>query len=234
MFPPDVNENVYCKIADYAMDKCPKLIAFVIGLIVRREDPVMPKDVLKIATQFANLCYGVNRDLDAIIKLRSLHMQADGITNLGIDILSDVGLTQCARSLSNHRDEFADIGTQVMHCTASSFPYQSTIDNCDLQSEHLTVESVEKETIDTSFLSTTRMEKAEALKLFSIEQILLGSQENTAEREHFLEVVAVSVGKILASRRSEAKNLSKFLPAHHNHENSCVKLTPAITFIIKP
>ena len=194
----------------------------------------MPKDVLKIATHFANLCYGVNRDLDAIIKLRSLHMQVDGITNSGMDILSDVGLSQCARSLSNHRDQFADIGTQVMHSTAASFPYQSTIDNCDLQSEHLTVESVEKETIDTSSLSTSKMEKAEALKLFDREQILLGSPENKAEREHFLEVIAVAVGKILAARRPEAKKFLKFLPAHHTHENSDVKLTPAVTFILKP
>ena len=98
----------------------------------------------------------------------------------------------------------------------------------------MTVESVEKETIDTSSLSTSKMEKAEALKLFDREQILLGSPENKAEREHFLEVIAVAVGKILAARRPEAKKFLKFLPAHHTHENSDVKLTPAVTFILKP
>ena len=174
MFPPDVNENIYCQIVNYAMQECPKLIALVINLVVRRENPVMPKDVLKIATHFADLCYGMNRDLDALVKLRSLQMQVDGITNFGLDVLSDVGLSQCSRSLSNHRDKFADIGTQVMHSTATSFPYQSTIDNCDLMSEHLTVESVEKETIDTSSLSTSRMEKRAALTLFTKEQLLLG------------------------------------------------------------
>ena len=191
-FPPSVNENVYCMISQFGMEKCPKLLALVIGLVVRREEPVMPKDVLKIATHFANLCYGVNKDLDGLIKLRSLNMQVDGITNLGINILSDVGLSQCARSLSNHRDLFADVGMQVMHTTAASYPYQSTIDNCDLQSEHLTVESVEKEVIDTSNLSTSKITKAEALKLFKKEQVLLNSEENETEKKHFLEVVGVA------------------------------------------
>ena len=233
-FPPSVNENVYCQIAEHAMEKCPKLITMVISMVVRREEPVLPKDVLKISTLFSNLCYVVNRDIDALVRLRSLTMQVDGITNLGLDILSDVGLTQCARSLSNHRDLFAEVGTQVMHSTAANFPYQSILDNCDLQSEHLTVEVVEKETVDTSNLSTIKMSKVKALELFDKKQLLLNTEENKIEKEHFLDVIGVAVGKVLASRRPEAKKLLKFLPAHHTHENSGRKLTPAISFIIKP
>ena len=233
-FPPSVNENLYCKIVQFAMDRCPKLTAMIVGLVVRREEPVMPKDVLRIATHFSNLCYGINRDLDSLIKLRSLTMQVDGMTNMGLNILSDVGLAQCARSLSNQRDLFADVGTKVMQSTASSFPFQSTIDNCDMQGEHLTVESVEKETVDTTHLSTIRMEKSEALRLFSKDQVLLGASQNKSEREHFHEVVAVALGKVLAARRPEARKLLKFLPAHHQHENSSVKVTPAVTFLIKP
>ena len=103
----------------------------------------MPSHVLKIATLFSNICYAGNQELDAVIKLRGLTLQVDGLSNLGLDILSDVGLTQCARSLSNHRDQFADVGPAVMESTLSSFPYQSTLDNCDFSSEHLTVESIE-------------------------------------------------------------------------------------------
>ena len=216
------------------MENCPKLINMVIGMIVRREEAVLPIDVLHIATLFANLCYGINRDLDALVKLRSLTMQMDGITNLGLNILSDVGLTQCARSLSNHRDLFAEVGTEVMHSTAAKFPYSSTLDNCDLMTEHLTVEVVEKETVDTSNLSTLKIDKAAALKFFNKEQVLLSAEVNKLEREHFHEVIGVAVGKVLASRRPEAKKLLQFLPAHHNHEHSGRKLTPALTFILKP
>ena len=50
-----------------------------------------------------------------------------------------------------------------MNNTAASFPYQSILINCDLQSEHLTVEVVEKETIDTSDLSHVSKTKKEAI-----------------------------------------------------------------------
>ena len=108
------------------------------------------------------------------------------------------------------------------------------LDNCDFLQEHLTVEVVEKETIDTSNLSTVKMSKEEALKLFSVEQVLLGCEENKEEREHLLEVIGVTVGKILAANRTEAKKLADYLPARHYHKKSHLKPTPALTFIVKP
>ena len=155
-FPPSVNENVFCKVVQFGMMTCPQLISMVINLAVKKEDPVLPSDVFKIATLFSGLCYSTNHDLDALVKLRSLIMQADGLSNLGLDILSDCGLAQCSRSLSNHRDLFAEVGRAVMDNTAANYPYQSILDNCDLMQEHLTVEVIEKETIDTSNLSTVK------------------------------------------------------------------------------
>ena len=108
------------------------------------------------------------------------------------------------------------------------------LDNCDFLQEHLTVEVVEKETIDTSNLSTIKMSKEEALKLFSKDQVLLGCEENKEEREHLLEVIGIAVGKILAANRTEAKKLADHLPAHHHHKKSHLKPTPALTFIVKP
>ena len=233
-FPPSVNENVYSKIVEYGLKSCPHLVSLAINLVVKKEDPVLPSHVLKIATLFSNMCYSTNNNMDALVKLRSLTQQMDGLTNKGLDVLSDCGLAHCARSLSNHRDLFAEIGRSVIDNTAKNFPYQSILDNCDLMQEHLTVEVVEKETVDTSHLSSIRKSKEEALALFRKEEVLLGAEENNVEREHFLYVVGVVVGKILALKRPEAQNLKKYLPAHHKHQNSEVKLTPAITFIIKP
>ena len=166
-FPSSINHNLYCKIVEFGMKMCPRLVHFVTNMVIRRGEPILPSDVLKVATLFSTICYVANQDLDALVKLRSLTLQVDGLTNVGLDILSDLGLAQCARSLSNHRDMFADIGPAVMNNTACSYPYQSILDNCDLQSEHLTVEVVEKETVDTSELSNVKMTKEEALSLFS-------------------------------------------------------------------
>ena len=233
-FPFSINENTYCKIVEFAMKICPSLVNFVTNMVVRRGEPVLPSDVLKIATLFSSICYVANNDLDALVKLRSLSLQVDGLTNVGLDILSDMGLAQCARSLSNHRDMLADIGPAVMNNTACVFPYQSTLDNCDLQSEHLTIEVIEKETIDTSELSTARMTKDEALSLFNKGQVLLGLDQNKEERDHLLYVIGVAAGRVIAEVRPEAAKLKKFLPAHHKHENSEKKITPAMAFIIKP
>ena len=56
-FPPSINENIYCKTIDFGLRKCPNLMSFVINLVVRRSDPVLPSDVLKIATLFSSICY---------------------------------------------------------------------------------------------------------------------------------------------------------------------------------
>ena len=126
-FPSSINENLYCKIVEYGMATCPQLISFIINMVVRKGDPVLPRDVLKIATMFSDVCYTVNNKLDAVVKIRSLGLQLDGLSNLGLDTLSDLGLTQCSRSLSNHRDLFADVGREVMDNTLARFPYQSIL-----------------------------------------------------------------------------------------------------------
>ena len=170
--------------------------------------------------------------MNAII--RSLSLQVDGLSNIGLDVLSDMGLAQCARSLSNHRDMLADIGPEVMKTTVSKYPYQSTLDNCDYQSEHLTVETVQKETVDTSNLSSVKMSKEEAVELVAKDQVLLGLPQHKDERDHLLHVIAISAVKVLATTQPEAKKLAKYLPNHHKHHNSDKELVPAISFILKP
>ena len=234
-FPASINKNVYCQIVSQGMKTCPSLMVFTINMVVRRGEPVLPSDVLKIASLYSNICYAANQNLDALVKLRSLTLQVDGLSNVGLDMLSDMGLAQCARSLSNHRDQLADIGPQVIHSTAAQFPYQSTLDNCDLMTEHLTVETVEKEMVDSSGLNTAKKSKEEAVAMFGKDLVLLGLEENKEELEHLLYVVALAVAKVLVQGRPEASSkLSKHLPAHHTHPNSREKLLPAVSFIIKP
>ena len=131
-------------------------------------------------------------------------MQVDGLSNVGLDMLSDFGLGQCTRSLSNLRDRLAELGPKVMASTASHSPYQSTLDSCDFQREHLTLEYVEKELINTTHLSTKKMDKSQALALFSKDQVLLGLDHHDKERNHFLTVIASEVAKIIGEARPEA------------------------------
>ena len=78
------------------------------------------------------------------------------------------------------------------------------------------------------------MPKHEAFSLFKEDLVLLGRDENRAEREHLLYVVALAAAKVIVRGRPIANSFAKFIPRHHHHENSEKKVVPAITFIVKP
>ena len=67
-FPASVNDNLYSKIVEYGMEKCPTLILFTINMVVRRGEPILPSHVLKVATLFSTICYVANQDLDGLVK----------------------------------------------------------------------------------------------------------------------------------------------------------------------
>ena len=72
------------------------------------------------------------------------------------------------------------------------------------------------------------------MKLFHENQVLLGSELNRKELDHFKYVVGTIVGKVIGENRSHASKLKKLMPIHHHHENSGRPLSSAITFIVKP
>ena len=65
-FPSSVNDNIYCKIVEFGREHCSNLIGFVTNIVVRRGEPVLPSDVLKIATLFSSICYAANHELDGL------------------------------------------------------------------------------------------------------------------------------------------------------------------------
>ena len=48
-FPPSINENIYCQTVEFAVKVCPTLTHFVTNMVVRRGEPILPSDVLKVA-----------------------------------------------------------------------------------------------------------------------------------------------------------------------------------------
>ena len=41
-FPASINQNLYCRIVDYGIEKCPSLIMVVINIVIRRGEPLLP------------------------------------------------------------------------------------------------------------------------------------------------------------------------------------------------
>ena len=48
----------------------------------------------------------------------------------------------------------------------------------------------------------------------------MSSDGNIDEREHFLYLVDIVAGRIIAESRSEASKFKKLIPRHHKHQNS--------------
>ena len=235
-FPPSVNANMFCDIVRFGLEEAPKTVGFLFGFVVKRGQSVRPSHVIKLASLFANLCFSTNHDLDAVIKLRSLTLQMDSLTDQGLSLLAVQELTATARSLDNIRDTFSAVGPMVAKALAATMCTQSAVDNCDVDSEHLTVEYVMFEGRTTSHLDTKPMEKSNVMKLFCLDTVLLSHAVNQEEKQHLInDVLAVGVGHILVKERPEqAKVLARHLPRRHRHANSGKKLTPAQVVVIKP
>ena len=60
-FPSNLNNNVYACTVEYGINHCPRLMHFLVDMVVRRGEPVLPSDVLRVATLFSIICYGANR-----------------------------------------------------------------------------------------------------------------------------------------------------------------------------
>ena len=235
-FPPSVNANMFCDLVRFGLEDAPKTIEFLFGFVVKRGQSVRPSHVIKLASLFANLCFTTNHDLDALIKLRSLTLQMDSLTDQGLSALALQELTATARSLDNLRDTFSAVGPMMAKALSATMSTQSAVDNCDIDSEHLTVEYVMYEARSASHLDTKPMEKEETKKLFCLDTVLLSHAVNQEEKHHLThQVLAVGVGHILAKERPEkAKVLAKHLPNRHRHINSDKKLTPAQVVVNKP
>ena len=136
-FPPSVNSNIYSRIVKFGLSHCPQTMAVLLRLAVKSQMPVLPTDVLVVANHFANICYLSNSNLDGLIKMRSLALQAGGTTDRALDLLSDMGTAETARSLTRHKDLFAEVGPMVMQGTFRHMPTTQVMDNLDFNKEHL-------------------------------------------------------------------------------------------------
>ena len=233
-FPPSVNSNIYSRIVKFGLSHCPQTMAVLLRLAVKSQMPVLPTDVLVVANHFANICYLSNSNLDGLVKMRSLALQAGGTTDRALDLLSDMGMAETARSLTRHKDLFAEVGPMVMQGTYRHMPTTQAMDNLDFNKEHLMMKCSLREQVDTSGLSTVKMPKSEALKLFTKEMLMLDAESNREERRHLLEdVIATGWGRILAERRPVAEKLSQYLRPHHKHSLASSKLMAAMFFIDK-
>ena len=113
-FPMNVNKNHYSDIVEFALKNAPDVLDLVLKLCVKNEDPVLEKNVVQCAQLFSSLACTVSRKNNALKKTKSLSVKKCGITNDGMDILSEVGLFQSSRQFRNDRLFLASVFESVL------------------------------------------------------------------------------------------------------------------------
>ena len=235
-FPPDVNKNVYFEIIKFAFQNSKTTLVLIVNLVVQKNKAVTNDDVLKVAFYLASFAHTVNRDNNAFLKLKSLLLQKEGLTNEGLDVFTAFGITESSRALRNQKEFFAGISDEVVKAAAQKHPHQVTLDNLDMKiaetPHHMTLEYVEIEQSSTKHLDKNSKSFDEMSQFFNKNTLLLTSPENQVNLKHLEKVTAITVGRILAERVPGAHFLKILLDNHYQHPNSNPK--PAILYTKKP
>ena len=129
VFPPSVNANLYHEIIKFSLERSRSTVMYFLNMIVDRTKPVSVNDVIHVAFIISYLAHSVNRENDALAKLKALSLYKEGTTTEGLDAAGVLGVTESSRSLRNQKDFLAGIVAELVKSAAKTYPHQSTIDN---------------------------------------------------------------------------------------------------------
>ena len=238
-FPPDINRNLYSDIIDLALTQAPDFLLLIINLCIKRESPIQEKDVIQIAYLFAQFASSVSSKNNVLKKIKSISMKCNGLTNEGLDAMAAVGAGETSRTFRNDRDFMASIADEILKCYAKTMTAQFCFDNLDLMLNHrmhnLTLNYREFEPSDTSALSISDSKSFHGMKnLFSLETVLMQSDENKDLLEHYKNVVANTLGRLFGDEIPEVRWMLTVFPKHYSHPNSSTAGRKSLIHVDKP
>ena len=237
-FPVDVNSNIYSDIMNFALENARDVMLLLTALTKKQENPICPKDVIQLAYSFSSLAEAANSQNNSLKKVKSLGLRSTGLTNSGLDSLSQIGVSETSRSARNDRDVLASISEEIVKQHAKNNVPQYTFDNLDIRinniTHHLTLNFKEFEQNDTSDLSTNAKPVEELLDFFTKETLLLQSVENTDLFVHYQYVTALTLGRLFGKEVDGMAWLLSVFPEHYVHPNSPNAANKAIIHVDKP
>ena len=233
-FPPDIDSNIYCDIISYGLKHSKGMIVLLINLLIKNECPVQEKDVVRVAYIYSLLAQSISRKNNTLAKTKSLVLQAQGITQEGLNALSFLGICEGGTATRKSTDLLAEVTDSLLRMSCRTNPTQVCVDNLDFLQEHMTINYKEVEGTSTSHLSDIGMNSELVPDLYHENEILIENEKHVAELNHLKTVVANTIGRVLSDRVEKAKVLRKFLPLNYVHPNSDKKQEPANIMIQKP
>ena len=152
-FPLDINTNHYAETIAFALKHAPNVLQLILKLSTKNEKPIVESDVVKLAVMFSSLASTVSSKNNALKKVKSISTKNNGLTNAGLDFLSQVGIFESSRTWRNDRDFLASISDSLLLSYARFSVPQVTFDNMDITisnvMHNMTLPFLEFETVDT-------------------------------------------------------------------------------------
>ena len=116
---------------------------------------------------------------------------------------------------------------------------QFTFDNLDIQinhvMHHLTLNFLEFEQTATDHLSVADSLTFDQMKtLFSLDTVLMQSEQNSYLFEHYKVVVATTLGRFFGREIPEVEWLLSVFPKHYPHPNSVSACRKSLLHVDKP
>ena len=234
-WPCDVNENIYAEVVKLACNEAKEVLAFLCSVIVPKDQPIGKQEVIRVADMFSTLAHSVSKKQNALSKLKSVVLQAEGLITAGIDRVAKVKGAECSATLSRGRYLLGELGDSSFKSRVKQGrSFTITCDNLNLRQQNMTQAIIHMDKFDTAHLPDETFPLESIDDLFKMENFLLSSPRHVELLKHLKYVVAVRLGNILGEYDDEAQELKKFLPKSHKHGGSDDEKVPSEIFISPP
>ena len=237
-FPVNMNNNIYSEVIDLALKHAPDFLLLIMDLVLKHENPLSEKDAIRIAYLFAQFSSSVSSKNNVMLKLKSVNLKCNGLTNDGLDCFAKVGATETSRAFRKNRDFMASISEEIFKSYAETMMSQFTFDNLDLQvnheMHHFTLNYQEFEPVDTSALPTAGKGFEEMKASFTMDTVLMQSEQNKVLFDHFKNVTAATLGRVFATELPDLRWMLSVFPKHYPHPNSSTASRKSLIHVDKP
>ena len=97
-FPPDFSTNLGVEVLKEFHSFAPNVLRLIVNLCVKPNQLIVKNDISKIVFLMSNVLSSLNQIDSAIQKLVGLKLKLYSVTNVGINFLKELGITQSSRS----------------------------------------------------------------------------------------------------------------------------------------
>ena len=234
-WPTDVKSNVYCEIIKLASIEAKEVLSFICNVLVPKDQPIKNEHVIRVADIFSTLAHNVSQNQNALAKLKSVVLQAEGLSTAGLDRLSKLKGSECSTTLSRGRHLLVELGEASFRSSVKNGKsFTVTCDNLNLKQQNMTQSVIHMDSQDTHHLLDIPLDPQHLPNLFETENFLLTSPKHRDMVDHFKNVVAIRVGNVLGKTVEEASKLVKYLPSSHHHSGSKEEKKPSDIYIPPP